>query len=762
MSDPAEILAAAHDYRKRGWRVIQLHHVGGTMKMCGCERGGNCTSAGKHPINRKWQDSPVPSAADVEAMWEKRPKANVGLAVGEPGGFWILDIDPDHGGFESMQALVEEHGKLPETFTTQSGSGGYHYYFPMPDFELRNTSGQIGKGIDTRANGGQVVAAPSETDKGVYTIVRDLPLAPAPDWLIEAARKVEVDPDTIVTAKDLPKPEDIAPAEWERLNKYALRAIESERERLRKLGVEGWSGEPWNHTTFEVACALLEFANSPWNAYSLGHAEQDVMTLTPRDGEGFDDYTVRKTFNSAKERIGDKARAMPEDRKRDPDPLFEGVRENPTQGGGTEGSPVAGPSPYRFFHDKDGLLADRLADAVMAESPLAYGRDDAFWSYHDGVWAADPHVVEARCVKLLGPLFRNAHASNASTVVRHSVIYLDGEPQPRWINFANGMLDWRTGELLGHDANLKSTVQINTTYEPDATCPTFDGFLSEVMHPDYVALAWEMLGYLLYSGNPMQMAFLFYGSGGNGKGTLMRVIERMLGAANIASESLDDLNNNRFRTANLFGKIANLTGDIDATYQENTAQFKKITGEDVLTGERKNRDPFRFTSWAVPVFSANKFPGSADVTEGYLRRWTVLHFHKRIENMVPGLSDLLVEELPGIAYKATTALQSLMMRGRFHPDGEAVKGIEEFAKAIDSVRQWLASGEVMQAPEVEIAVGTLYANYNLWASRSGQRPVKEAEFSHRLEGIGYILKGHAHVGIKPAPIDQSTGTFFNQ
>jgi hypothetical protein len=62
----------------------------------------------------------------------------------------------------------------------------------------------------------------------------------------------------------------------------------------------------------------------------------------------------------------------------------------------------------------------------------------------------------------------------------------------------------------------------------------------------------------------------------------------------------------RFVAANLFGKLANIAGDIDSKHLEETARLKA-----------KFRNSFEFTPFAVPMFSANKFPGSADVTVGY-------------------------------------------------------------------------------------------------------------------------------------------------
>jgi hypothetical protein len=338
VSQPQEVPAlpsfvdTAHDYARRGWRVIPLHRVGGELLFCSCNRGGSCDSAGKHPKDNEWQKNPRMSGPDIQATWDDPKPPNIGIATGSESGFWVLDIDPDGGGMESMAQLVAEHGRLPDTYVVQTGSGGWHYYFAMPEFELRNTQSKLGRGIDTRATGGQVVAPPSVTKKGSYSVVQDVPLAQAPEWMLEALRKQDLPQ---VTAEELPRPEDIDPIEWERLNGYAERAITAELDRLVKLRETGWDGEPWNATTFEVSCALIEFGNSPWCAYSTGKARADVMALAPRDTDGFDDYTVAKTFDSALAKVGQGARPVPENRRPSTlaeDPLFGGA-----------GSPRSGP-----------------------------------------------------------------------------------------------------------------------------------------------------------------------------------------------------------------------------------------------------------------------------------------------------------------------------------------------------------------------------------------------------------------------------------
>jgi hypothetical protein len=125
----------------------------------------------------------------ITAWWTKAPKANIALATGHK--FWVLDIDPRHGGDESLESLELKHGKLPDTLAAVTPTGGKHLYFALPpDFVVRNSAGKIGPGIDVRGDGGYVLAAPSiHPDGGEYQWdgmdgFRS-PILPAPEWLFK-------------------------------------------------------------------------------------------------------------------------------------------------------------------------------------------------------------------------------------------------------------------------------------------------------------------------------------------------------------------------------------------------------------------------------------------------------------------------------------------------------------------------------------------------------------------------------------------------
>ncbi len=141
---------------------------------------------------------------------------------------------------------------------------------------------------------------------------------------------------------------------------------------------------------------------------------------------------------------------------------------------------------------------------------------------------------------------------------------------------------------MPHSPDYLSTVQLAVEYDPEAKCPRFDKWLTEVLDPDCIEFIWEIIGYTMYSGNPLQIAVLLSGKGRNGKGSLIRILEAIIGSHNITSVTLHDLSENRFAKALLYGKLANLAGDLDPKWVSNTAIFKSVTGGDTLQGENKS------------------------------------------------------------------------------------------------------------------------------------------------------------------------------
>src|SRR5207245_1320032 len=112
--------------------------------------------------------------ATIRGWWDRWPWANIGVAAGARSGLVVIDVEPAHGGNESLDHLQSLMGSLPVTLTASTGGGGWHLFFTHPGrgIELRNTAGRLPgitdplPGVDLRGDGGYVVAAPSRHRSG--------------------------------------------------------------------------------------------------------------------------------------------------------------------------------------------------------------------------------------------------------------------------------------------------------------------------------------------------------------------------------------------------------------------------------------------------------------------------------------------------------------------------------------------------------------------------------------------------------------------
>ena len=193
MTHQENLLHCALAYAAKGWPVFPLHTIRNGKCSCGNHK---CKSPGKHPRVKEGFKNATTDETQIKQWWSKWPDANIGIRTGKESGLFVLDIDnkddPDKNGIKSMAKLSEMSGNLPQTPKVRTGSGGEHHFFKMPDSDLRNTSGELAAGIDTRANGGYVVAPPSLHMSGSeyrWLIDPRAPLADVPKWILAALNK---------------------------------------------------------------------------------------------------------------------------------------------------------------------------------------------------------------------------------------------------------------------------------------------------------------------------------------------------------------------------------------------------------------------------------------------------------------------------------------------------------------------------------------------------------------------------------------------
>jgi hypothetical protein len=164
----SELRQAAYYYIARNWPVFP------------------CVARGKTPLTQHGCRDATTLERQITAWWSRWPNANVGIATGAPSGLLVVDLDGKEG-LASWADLEATHG-VTATLEQATGGGGIHLVFAYPaEAALGNSVGRLGPGIDTRGQGGYILAAPSMHPSGRRYAWRDDSLAPAPcpPWLVE-------------------------------------------------------------------------------------------------------------------------------------------------------------------------------------------------------------------------------------------------------------------------------------------------------------------------------------------------------------------------------------------------------------------------------------------------------------------------------------------------------------------------------------------------------------------------------------------------
>lgn len=681
---------------------------------------------------------------------------NVGVRCDAQSGVWVLDVDIDLRTMEpspEWQALVAEHGE-PDTYTVRSPSNGIHYYLRPPQgIEIRNDQGTVvAPEVDIRGRGGYVVAPgmfaeytksktypDGETVErqfsGTYEVINESPIAQTPDWLRDLmvtreAKRVEHEAIRESMGEVQPKAENIEP-EWDRFAKDELNSLFAQVDALAALP-DGQTMEifgeqrGWQRGSgfLTLACRIIEVARWPHTSVTVEQAHKVWCSRVPELHYAGHEWESALKLAKPTWAWGEQQRS--------PMDLFIGVPgyNQQTQEASSEpkkawepidvSSLAIGWANQRIFKPKEGDEGGDASGAFMVEAarsivdrigPIAVDPSGSLWTYDHGVYMNDDKVVLDRLYHMMGDRFSSGYLTNVKLAVQAKAPLLDltRPPTPGVMNFINGILEWRDSDKLqSHDPAVLATTQFPYDWDPTATCPKFDQWLETMLDPDQVKLAWKILAYMMLSGNPLQVAFMLYGKGSNGKSTFAHVIERLVGMENTSAVALKDFNQ-RFSTASMIGKIANVVGDIDSDYQMSTAALKQVTGSDAMQFERKNRDSFRATLWATCLFSANRIPGTNDGSEGYAERWVPLHFkRKAADYRIEGFSEEgLWDEIPGIAAKAVRVLRTLPLHQgssrnqAFDLTSESAReAVEEFREASNSYYAWVKNHTVPSEIEV--------------------------------------------------------------
>lgn len=396
------------------------------------------------------------------------------------------------------------------------------------------------------------------------------------------------------------------------------------------------------------------------------------------------------------------------------------------------------------FFKGNTFLFDKFANYLKNNNHIIK-INDQLHIYRDGIYVSGADVIEGQMIRLISNLKR----AQRSEVMAYLEILIEENvttTNPNIIAFSNGLYDLRDGSFRGFTPDIVITNKIPWAYNPAAYSELLDHTLDRLAcdDPEVRALLEEMVGYCLYRRNELGKAFILIGDKSNGKSTFLHVVKNMLGDANIASLDLKELGD-RFKTAELFGKLANIGDDIGDEFIANASVFRKLVTGERVNVERKGQDPFEFNSYSKFLFSANVIPRMKDKTGAVQRRLVIVPFDAKFTpndpDFRPFIKDELCEQEPTeyLILLGLSALKRVLLNNKFTTSQRVQGQLDEYEENNNPIIGFI--NEVgLEGIENEPS-NMVYRKYKEYCIANNFQALSAIEFSRQLtKRWGFITK----------------------
>lgn len=392
-----------------------------------------------------------------------------------------------------------------------------------------------------------------------------------------------------------------------------------------------------------------------------------------------------------------------------------------------------------FFNEKGQLMLDDFCNYIKNEERIII-IGNQLHIYHEGVYTPDRREIERRLIKYIPNCKkqqRNEIIAMLELVAPHREL-----SKTDYIVVKNGLLNIKTMQLEQFDPNIIVRNKINTVYNPAAKCESMDTMLDNVScnNADLRALIEEMIGYILLNRNELGKCFILTGDGSNGKSTVLNCIKDMIGRDNISSLGLNELNQ-RFKTAELYGKLLNIGDDIGNGYIEDNSVFKKLVTGESVTVERKGSDPFDFENYSKLIFACNDMPRINDTSTGLKRRLIIIPFMARFDKNRDKFNPFIIDDLKdpaALEYLLILAIDGLkrILENRAFTQVDAVEAVMHvYERTNNPVLQFIEEVEI----EDEVA-SIIYERYKFWCDNNTYKRLSHIVFGKELAKFGYVSK----------------------
>lgn len=273
----------------------------------------------------------------------------------------------------------------------------------------------------------------------------------------------------------------------------------------------------------------------------------------------------------------------------------------------------------------------------------------------------------------------------------------------------------------------KISFMINSVYSESSECRKWEKFLFEITNGDneLMDVLQEFCGYCLLPSTKFEKSIVLLGSGANGKSTFLSVWGHVIGSENISNVSMDELGN-PFSRISMYGKLINLSSEMDASEVTNSSYFKSIVSGDSIEASYKFKSSISFRPFCKLMFAMNSLPKIRDRELGFFRKVIFIPFNQCfLGSPNRNLAEELKEEAPGILSWAIRGLERLYRNNCFTESKASDRILDMFRKENNTGYSFIYDNLELSPLEMEdwIHWDILYDAYKNEVTKNGLKPL---------------------------------------
>lgn len=392
------------------------------------------------------------------------------------------------------------------------------------------------------------------------------------------------------------------------------------------------------------------------------------------------------------------------------------------------------------FFNGSAFLFDKFA-AFLKTNNHIIKINNQLHIYRNGIYISGASEIEAEMIRHIPQLNRAKRTevlAYLDVMIRENTEAEDAN----LIAFENGLYNIVDDSFVSFTPEHIITNKINWQYNQKAYSELADGVLNKIACNDTQirALLEEAIGYCFYRRNELGKAFILIGDKSNGKSTFLSTLQYLLGDENIASLDLKELGD-RFKTAELFGKLANIGDDIGDEFIANAAIFRKLVTGDRVSAERKGQNPFEFNNYSKFLFSANNIPRIKDKTGAVQRRLVIIPFDATFSNSDPDFNPYIKHLLRTnevMEYLINLGIQGLkrILENRSFTNSERVQQeLDDYEEQNNPILGFFRECEDEDFQIENEPTSKAYKRYQEYCLASSLQPMSNIEFSKQVNRI---------------------------